>query len=563
MKLLKLDIAINSELIRSVPFKDGLNLITNKRGVGRSGNSVGKSTLSRVIDYLFLASVDLIYIDEEFKRANERIEYLLANNNVEATLSFLGVDERAHQMSRNLAIPSKDERFYFDGVLVDYSVYQKKILEFVFDIRTERPSVRVLVPKFIRNNSHRMLNTTKFLERFAGSKDYGEVFLYLMGFGNTALLTEKRVATNLASRRKRNSQIVNALVKEQKPGADIEKLKHKISVLEKDFLNFNYSSAVENPLQTLSDLQSREDAVSMNLLAVDRRIDNIKKTVEILEAEGGNYLINELDAIYKYAKVSINSVIRDFESVLSFHDNLVAKKKQFITVDLPALEAEHSSCVARLNELHEQKLRVFSDLRSAESVNRITANLKELGELRVSLGKLQGLLEQQIIASRELELAEEALEKILAKIIREIELVNKFEDELNRFFGSITKKTHAELYKFHLNFNHNSGTCDIDIENPSSNPEGGKKKAEVIAFDLAYIKAVDYANLRRPKFVFHDGIEDIDQKQIGAIFDIARKIPGQQIVSMLSDKLTSEMYDSYSSDCVLFLSEDDMFFKIN
>lgn len=52
MRLNKLIILKNNTLVREVPFKDGLNLIINKRTSGKdSGNSVGKSTLSRVLDY--------------------------------------------------------------------------------------------------------------------------------------------------------------------------------------------------------------------------------------------------------------------------------------------------------------------------------------------------------------------------------------------------------------------------------------------------------------------------------------------------------------------------------
>ncbi|EBS8514169.1 TPA: DUF2326 domain-containing protein, partial [Salmonella enterica subsp. enterica serovar Typhimurium] len=64
MRLNKLIILKNNTLVREVPFKDGLNLIINKRTSGKdSGNSVGKSTLSRVLDYLFMSSGHDIYHD--------------------------------------------------------------------------------------------------------------------------------------------------------------------------------------------------------------------------------------------------------------------------------------------------------------------------------------------------------------------------------------------------------------------------------------------------------------------------------------------------------------------
>ena len=67
MRLNKLTILKNNKVVRVIEFKNGLNLIVNKRTSSKeSGNSVGKSTLSRVLDYLFMSSGHDIYHDAEF-----------------------------------------------------------------------------------------------------------------------------------------------------------------------------------------------------------------------------------------------------------------------------------------------------------------------------------------------------------------------------------------------------------------------------------------------------------------------------------------------------------------
>ena len=98
MKLDSLEIKINSEVKRLVKFETGLNLITNKPNSGRTGNSVGKSTLSRVVDFLMLGSIDNIYIDEEFKKPNLEIEALFKNNFVTASLSFFDFSKKINQI---------------------------------------------------------------------------------------------------------------------------------------------------------------------------------------------------------------------------------------------------------------------------------------------------------------------------------------------------------------------------------------------------------------------------------------------------------------------------------
>src|SRR5690606_16095870 len=134
--------------------------------------------------------------------------------------------------------------------------------------------------------------------------------------------------------------------------------------------------------------------------------------------------------------------------------------------------------------------------------------------------------------------------------------------KFNEHLKSITKNLHDEEYDIDLDFNRDTGICSIKLNNSATNPEGGKKKAEVIAFDFAYIHAVNELKIKRPTFVFHDSIEDIDKKQIKEIFEEANKLPGQQVLSMLSDKIPDDVYDMYSDKIVLSLDEDEKFFRV-
>ncbi|EOX4298520.1 hypothetical protein ACPF4X_001350 [Vibrio cholerae] len=563
MKLDSLEIRINNEVKRFVKFESGLNLITNKPNSGRTGNSVGKSTLSRVVDFLMLGSIDNIYIDEEFKRPNLEIEALFKNSFVTASLSFFDYSKEINKISRNLCIDEKSEsKFWINGEVVEENVYELFIQDKIFNISTRRPSVRAVAPKFIRNDSHRMLSTTKFLDKRQGLKDYSELFLYLFGFNNTSLLTDKRDATNLVNRRKRNSTSINALVKEQNPKADIKKYKADAKELENSLLTFEYSSEYSNPIERLSELQVKEDRYTEELLSIHRKVDNINHTVELLSKDKEGYLINELKAIYSFSGIAIDGALRELEDVILFHRNLVEKKKHFLTIDLPKLNEESEGLQAELSSIKKDKLQVFSDLRSKESLDNVTKNLKRLGELKVELGKLEGLMEQQSKAKSDQTEAEGQLQKILEAISKEIDNVYEFEKKFNTHLRSLTKSLHDEEYSIDIDFNKDTGTCSIKLNNSATNPEGGKKKAEVIAFDFAYIHAINKLKLNRPKFIFHDSIEDIDKKQIEDIFKEANKLPGQQILSMLSDKISEETYKNISKNIILSLDEDEKFFCV-
>ncbi|MEZ9077354.1 DUF2326 domain-containing protein [Vibrio cyclitrophicus] len=561
MKLNRLTITENGSQCRIVKFEDGLNLITNDKDIGRTGNSVGKSTLSRVIDFMLLGSIEPIYFDDEYARPNVQIESFFKESDVQCELSFTDHWGVYHVLVRNFAI-DKDEFFSVDGNVLDRDEYEKLLLNLFFGIETSRPSLRLLAPKFIRNDSHKMLNTSHFLDARSKNNDYSELFLFLFGFNDTSLLTQRRTASNAVSRIRKRRAALNSILKDQKIKSSLKTKKREVESLESNILSIDFSPEHDNPIELLHQIQTQEDLLNNAVFGATLKIDNIKETVKQLDQRGGNYLVSELKAIYEFAGVSIEKVSRSFEETLAFHDNLVNKKRNYVESELPQLNRSLEDLKNQLKVQQNRKHGVFAAMRTRENIDKITTNIKELGALKNELGKLEGMVEQQEAAQSGLTQAIEYLNAILELISKQIDKVNDFEASFSKHFGEITKVTHDEEYRFTLNFNETEGTCEPLIENHSANPEGGKKKAEVIAFDFAYIKACYELGLNRPRFVLHDIIEDIDQKQIEDIFRLAQALPGQQIVSVLSDKFSEETYRKYRNASVLLLSEDNKFFNI-
>ena len=562
MNLKELKIIKDGTLCRKVNFRQGLNLITNDKKIGHSGNSVGKSTLPRVIDFMFLGSIEPIYIDDEYSRPNKDIESLFKNHDVECELSFLDTDKNLHVLVRNLGI-GKEEIFCIDGEEVSKNIYEKSILKLCFDIVTPRPSLRFLAPKFIRNNSFKMLHTTRFLDENRTDNDYAELFLYLFGFTDTSLLTQKRQAYNLAKRKKSRRTVLNALLKEQKTKSELRDSKKQFTRLEKSIFKENFDPDISDPIGSLYKIQMIEDDLNNQIFNSLLRIDNITQTIDSLKGKGDGYLISEMKAIYEFAGVAIENVSRSFEETLSFHQNLVEKKITFVESQLPELLQKHKDLEDELKVSRLEKQSVFSKMRSHESLDKVSTNIKLLADIRDRIVKLEGVVDQQALASSEYDSALVSFNKIVEKVSEQIEKVHTFEQVFLTIFENFTKYIHNEAYRFTLNFDQESGLCLPLVENLNSNPEGGKKKAEVIAFDLAYINSCYQEGLKRPEFVVHDSVDDIDEKQIIEIFSLAEtQLEGQLIISMLSDKFSDDVYDKYIDEAILLLSDDDKFFSI-
>ena len=136
-------------------------------------------------------------------------------------------------------------------------------------------------------------------------------------------------------------------------------------------------------------------------------------------------------------------------------------------------------------------------------------------------------------------------------------------EKFNEYFGDLSKKFYGDRYIFDLEFDSEKEKCQFEVANISPNPTGGKKKGELSAFDLAYIEFVQEVKLKRPTFIIHDSIEDVDVNQVYDIFQKADQLNGQYIIALLSDKITDPKFSKFKAEStILELSENDKFFKI-
>lgn len=185
MKLIKLNVYKNSELIRVVPFKKGLNLIVNSISQsGGTGNSVGKSTPSRLIDYLFLSSGEDIYTEAEFGKPIPDVYRFINENTIYVELEIEGFDLKEHKIGRTLTTDPKSSVYYLDSKVCDKSDYVDLVARQVFGQTNDKPSIRNLSHKFIRNTNEKMQNTTRFLHGNTKPDIYDQLYLFLFVNGH-------------------------------------------------------------------------------------------------------------------------------------------------------------------------------------------------------------------------------------------------------------------------------------------------------------------------------------------------------------------------------------------
>lgn len=565
MRLNKLIILKNDSLVREVTFKDGLNLIVNKRTSGKdSGNSVGKSTLSRVLDYLFMSSGHDIYHDAEFGKDIPEIVSLINNNFLKFSLDFNTVENKKAVISRIISIDDKNSKYFLNDVEVDKKQYSEFIAQAVFGLTTDKPSLRNVSHKFIRNTNDKMQKTLNFLHGNTTPDVYDLLYLFLFGFNGLPLIKKKgdfnkvikKQKTYLAAYRNPNRETVLAKM--------IKPLKKEIAEAERNIKNFDFKDSHDESLKKLSEIQKNISDYSLSYASLNMRVRNIEESILSLKNNIIQLVENDLMEIYNSAGIYFNGELkRTYEEMVLFHNDIIKNKISFLESELLKKKEEIETVNKKINDLHEQESSLFRTIKEPETLKSINQLFNKLTELRENLASIESNLSRINDTNALIKSLEDSREKLLLEIELAVQGLEKNIEIFNEFFGDLTKEIYGERYIFDLSFDVDKGKCNFDISCVTPNSNGGKKKGEITAFDLAYIKFVDKIKLKRPTFVIHDSIEDVDVNQIRDIFFEANNINGQYIVSILSDKFSEDAdMKMMMSNSILELSSTNKFFKV-
>ncbi|MBE8700846.1 DUF2326 domain-containing protein [Salmonella enterica] len=565
MRLNKLIILKNNTLVREVPFKDGLNLIINKRTSGKdSGNSVGKSTLSRVLDYLFMSSGHDIYHDAEFGKDIPEIVSLINDNVLKFTLDFNTVENKKADVSRIISTDDKNSKYFLNDVEIDKKQYSEFIAQAVFGLTTDKPSLRNVSHKFIRNTNDKMQKTLNFLHGNTTPDVYDLLYLFLFGFNGLPLIKKKGEFNKEIKKQKaylaayRNPNRETVLAKMIKP------LKKEIAEAERNIKNFDFKDSHDESLKKLSEIQKMISDYSLSYASLNMRVRNIEESILSLKNNITQLVENDLMEIYSSAGVYFNGELkRSYEEMVLFHNDVIKNKINFLESELLKKKEEIESINEKINGFHEQESSLFRTIKEPETLKSINQLFNKLTELRENLASIESNLTRINDTNALIKSLEDSREQLLLEIELAVQGLEKNIEVFNEFFGDLTKEIYGERYIFDLSFDVDKGRCNFDISCVTPNSNGGKKKGEITAFDLAYIKFVDKVKLKRATFVIHDSIEDVDVNQIRDIFFEANNINGQYIVSILSDKFSEDTdLKMMMNNSILELSSTNKFFKV-
>ena len=557
---------LNNE-IRKVNFNPkGLNLIVGINNKSGTTNNIGKTTLIRCIDFCLNGKLEQLYIDKEFKNSiNEDIFNFFKTKQPTFELSFKDpIEETIYKVSRKIIY--ENEKFNFENVITinnvkieaDFNAELKKIL---FNSMTEKPSLRELIPKFIRKDEQQISNVLKYLHQTTSYAKYEKIHLFLFGFNAKRILQSKSELELDLKRKKKAKDALGSRF-------NATDLKQILEITKKDLVRLiNQRDKFElDDKYELEEKQLKE--IQLNIIKIEKEISNLnlKRTININKLKELNDGIfngdtKTLRLLYDEAKFYSKDLSKSFDDVVTFHNKMIKNEIDYVSSKVEELEIEIEKLVVNRSILSKDYSELMKKLSKTGSLAEYTKLNEQIEKLAEKKGQDKKLLDELAELESEISTINKSLEKIKIELDKNLKDFNEKLAIFNESFSNYSKLLYDT--EFFVSYDPEEDPIKFYTKNVGGNEGSGKKQAIVSAFDLAYIDFITKLNFNFPHFLAHDKVELIDINKLEILFDISNNINGQFIVPIIYDKI-EQSYSKYkeNGNIILELSENEKFFKI-
>ncbi|MDI9319407.1 MAG: DUF2326 domain-containing protein [Phycisphaerales bacterium] len=567
MFLKTLTISSESKVIREIEFHSGLNLIVDESDAQITGNSVGKTTVLKLIDFCLGANPKNIYVDPETKRQEYKlVKDFLINQKVLITLVL--TQDLNNPKAEEIVI----ERNFLSRKGIIRKINGEAFTEEEFEIQlgklifpnhlSEKPTFRQIISHNIRYKDQSINNTLKTLDGFTTDAEYETLYLFLFGCDYTKGNSKQEILAKL----KQEDTYRSRLEKNQTKTAyetTLALINNDIEELNKRKSTFNLNENFEADLDKLNHLKYEINKVSANIGRLNIKINLIKETEQELNDSVSNIDIKQLELIYQQATSQITGIQKTFDDLVTYHNQMIVEKAKFITKELPSLENSIAEKNKLLKKLLSDENKLASVISKSESFEELELLIIEMNEKFRKKGEYENIIQQLEEVESNMKDYNKQLTEIDDKLFSDDfeQVVKNQRNKFNKHFAAISNNLYGEQYALNYVIKINSKNQRLyKFDTFNTNLSSGKKQGEISCFDIAYTLFADEENIPCLHFLLNDKKELMHDNQLVKIADFVNKNNIQFVASILKDKLPEELNDE--KYFVVKLSQSDKLFRV-
>lgn len=563
----KLVISKSGEVIREIPFHKGINLIVDESDGQVTGNSVGKTTVLKLVDFCLGAKPKIIYEDPENKKEIYTLvrDYLVENKiSVFLYLTEELDDEQARSVviERNF-LSRKNIVRKIDGEPYSESEFEDKLTELFFPSQVgKKPTFRQIISHNIRYSDLSISNILKTLDKYTSDAEYETLYLFLLGCDFSNGSTKQEILQKIQQENTFKKRIEKVQTKSAYEAA-LALIEIEIKDLDKKKSALNVNENFEEDLNNLNKLRYEINLISKDVGNLNIRRSLIEETKDDLSSAASKIDLAQLELIYNQASSNIEGLQKTFEDLVAYHNQMVEERIAYISKELPVIEEKINRKSADLNKLLKKEREIAELVSKSSSFEELESLISELNAKYRDKGEYESVINQLDEVEKNIKTYESELNDIDKELFSDDfeaivkQQVNKF----NEHFSATSEALYGEKYALKYDKVVNKkGQKLYKFSSFNTNFSSGKKQGEISCFDIAYTLFADEENIPCMHFLLNDKKELMHDNQLLKIADLVNKNGLQFVASILKDKLPSELDNEIYF--IVKLSENDKLFRI-
>ena len=566
MYIKRLKITNNDGLIRDIQFHNGLNLIVDDTPSDThtdTGNSVGKTTVLRLVDFCLGKDPKSIYTDpSDSKSLDENVKKFLIETNVLVELTLTKNWEKDDIIiCRNFQKNKKATRT-INGIQYKAEDFESALCDNLLGLTITKPSFRQIISHNIRYSEFALTNVLKTVHPYTKDTEYESLYLFM--FGCQIEETDRR--QELLDKIKTEKAFKKRLEKSNNKSTYRTLLgltDAKIEELEKKKNSLGINPDFEVLISQLNDIRCQINILNIDIATLKLKESTIVETQKEIEAQHSDIDTSQLETLYREAKALIPDLQKSFEELVDYHNKMVASRSRFVSIALPGIRQQINDKQSKLRGLLSKEEEMSKLVTKSETYESLEDLITEMNKEYQKKGEYETQIKQIDIVDEAISKAEEAIKQIDDDLFSESfqNRVQEAIDNFNVLFSSISKKLYDEEYVLKVDKVTCKGTGGYIYKFSAfnANLSSGKKMGDISCFDIAYTMYAKKYDIPCLNFLLTDKKELMSDNQLLAIGKVVEEENIQFVASILKDKLPDDLQDKRYY--IVELSEHDKLFR--
>ncbi|MBL7227962.1 MAG: DUF2326 domain-containing protein [Pseudomonas sp.] len=564
MQLIKLSVFDGSKEIRTINFKEGLNIITN---LGETGNQIGKSTSLRALAFCLGGNSEPLWKDPDNEKVNEEVKGFLTKGDVKFEL-IVKIASITHTITRVLSIKIGARResitaiSTIDGVTYKSRAAFTRELPRLFGYTREHPKFNSIRSKFFRTNRATSNNTLKYLHTYTSDNDYDLIYAYLFDFEfidsvrqinlieHQILLEDTRIRTLLGGISLEGRQ------------EHLYEIDSKISDLQVKEDEYDIFESQSYAISQLRESRRSVAVLTSRIVNLETKLYYNKKTIDRYKNSLVEVNVDEITSLYNEAKSLVPDLSKTLEETIDFHNSIMSRKAAYVEEMSIETADELDSLRLSLGRLLTEEKNKVKDLSRDSHFSGLMLVEKQMQDLREARGRLAYVISEVEVSRNRIADLETTSEDVKRSIAVHYSDLNSKLDVFNEAYADITKRLFITHHNELLVSPGQNGKADFTIVNEERNTGDGVPRAAAMAFDMSYVYFLNKFKSKLPAFTVQDYLEVVDEDKLIKLFNFANEKKIQTVVAILNDKLGSFDKNFIKENTILELTKEEKFFKL-